>query len=291
MGNLSGGQTGAGAGGGLQDFYAEVDELRNAIDTINANISRIEALHGKALTDIDEANLSQTERTLEALSSETSQLNNNTANRIRLLKSKAGSDPSKAPQATTLDRNFKNALRKYQMVEKTYADRTREQMARQYRIVRPEATEEEVQQACEDGSGQQIFSQELLRGNRRGEARSALREVQARHNEIQKIEKTIIELAQLFQEMDQLVTEQEPMVEQIDQRGEEIVQNVDKAQEEIGQAVEKARSRRRKKWWCLLIVRKCTCFLVIHDLIFSRYNCRRLPLLLAVGTVINPAPP
>lgn len=58
--------------------------------------------------------------------------------------------------------------------------------------------------------------------------------------------------------MEQLVEEQETMVEVIDQRGEEIQTNVDQAQEQIGQAVEKARSRRRKKWWCLLIVRKCT---------------------------------
>lgn len=58
--------------------------------------------------------------------------------------------------------------------------------------------------------------------------------------------------------MEQLVVEQEAMVEVIDQRGEEIQTNVDQAQEQIGQAVEKARSRRRKKWWCLLIVRKCT---------------------------------
>lgn len=53
------------------------------------------------------------------------------------------------------------------------------------------------------------------------------------------------------------MTEQEAMVENIDQRGEEITQNVDKAQEELGEAVGKARSARRKKWWCLLIIRKC----------------------------------
>lgn len=106
---------------------------------------------------------------------------------------------------------------------------------------------------------------QLLSGNRRGEARSALREVQARHNEIQRIEKTIIELADLFNQMEQMVEEQETMVEVIDQRGEEIQTNVEQAQEQIGQAVEKARSRRRKKWWCLLVVRKFTlaisCFL------------------------------
>lgn len=80
--------------------------------------------------------------------------------------------------------------------------------------------------------------------------------MQARHTEIQRIEKTIIELATLFNEMEQLVTEQEEMVANIDQRGEEITTNVDKAQEELGGAVDKARSARRKKWWCLLIVRK-----------------------------------
>ena len=100
------------------------------------------------------------------------------------------------------------------------------------------------------------FDVQLMSGNRRGEATSALREVQARHTEIQRIEKTIIELAQLFNEMEQLVTEQEEMVVNIDNRGAEVVDNVDKAQDNIGQAVEKARSARRKKWWCLLIVRK-----------------------------------
>lgn len=58
--------------------------------------------------------------------------------------------------------------------------------------------------------------------------------------------------------MEQLVEEQETMVEVIDQRGDEIQTNVNQAQEQIGQAVEKARSRRRKKWWCLLVVRKFT---------------------------------
>lgn len=58
--------------------------------------------------------------------------------------------------------------------------------------------------------------------------------------------------------MEQMVEEQETMVEVIDQRGEEIQTNVEQAQEQIGQAVEKARSRRRKKWWCLLVVRKFT---------------------------------
>lgn len=276
MGNMNGGQPGYGApaagGDDTQAFYNEIDQIRDAIGTVDSNIQNIEALHQKSLSEIDESNSAQIQRQLESLVAETSALNNNLASRIKVLKGKASRDETKKPQVGVLDRSFKDALRKYQIVEKEFANKTREQMARQYRIVRPDATEEEVQQACEDSQGQSIFSNAVLSSNRRGEARSALREVQARHNEIQRIEKTIIELAQLFNEMEQLVTEQEEMVQNIDQRGEEITTNVDKAQEELGGAVEKARSARRKKWWCLLIVLLIIIVIVIIAVVVTLVN-------------------
>jgi len=253
-----------------QEFYEEVDQIRSGIDTVNANISRIESLHQRSLKDIDESTQQQTQHQLEALVAETSALNTSLVGRIKALKGKASRDSSKSPQVSVLDRNFKDALRKYQLVEKDFADRTREQMARQYRIVKPDASEEEVRQACEDSQGQQIFSQALLTGNRRGEARSALREVQARHNEIQRIEKTITELAAMFNEMEQLVTEQDAMVQNIDQRGEEITENVGKAEQELEGAVEKARSARRKKWWCLLIVLLILIVVIIIALVVTK---------------------
>ncbi len=63
----------------------------------------------------------------------------------------------------------------------------------------------------------------------------------------------MIELAQSFQELDVLVTQQEPAVTQIEQKGEEVTENTAKANTEIDGAIVKARSRNRKKWWCLLI--------------------------------------
>ena len=142
-----------------QEFFREVNELREGIDQVKANITRIESLHQRSLTDIDESTSSQTQHQLDSLVADTSALNKALANRIRRLKGKAITDPSKAPQVNNLDRSFKDALRKYQSVEATFQKRAREQMARQYRIVRPDATEQEVEEACNDGQGQQIFSQ------------------------------------------------------------------------------------------------------------------------------------
>jgi syntaxin 1B/2/3 len=66
----------------------------------------------------------------------------------------------------------------------------------------------------------------------------------------------MIELAQLFQDMEALVVQQGAAVEVIEQQGTETVDNVGQANVEINGAIEKARSRNRKKWWCLLIVSK-----------------------------------
>ena len=64
----------------------------------------------------------------------------------------------------------------------------------------------------------------------------------------------MIVLAQLFQDLEAAVVQQEPAVAQIEQRGEETTEHVSKANEELGGAVTKARAARRKKWWCFGII-------------------------------------
>lgn len=83
------------------------------------------------------------------------------------------------------------------------------------RLVKPDATPDEVAAVVESQRGDQIFEQavrplsiltaikglieeQLLDSNRYGESRAAYREVQHRHEDIQKIERTLEELGQLF---------------------------------------------------------------------------------------------
>lgn len=106
-----------------------------------------------------------------------------------------------------------------------------------------------------------------MQSDRRGQAQSALRAVEGRHKEIQKIEEQMVELAQLFQDLNEIVVQQEPLVENIEQKGEEVRDNVVKANEEISTAIVSARSRNRKKWYCLALVSKC----------FSPHSCVFVP--------------
>ena len=64
----------------------------------------------------------------------------------------------------------------------------------------------------------------------------------------------MIELAQLFQDMEAAVVTQEPAIENIEDKTENTVENLNQGNKHLDGAVVKARSARRKKWICFWIV-------------------------------------
>ena len=231
-------------------------EIDNGITEIERTLSQLRNLQQRSLDDPDSSANSATNRQLEAMASETMAMYRNFAGRIKAIKQKPESgSPKNAPQVGKVDRRLKNAIQEYQRVDADFRKKLQEQMARQYRIVRPDASEAEVREAVEDTSNQQVFSQALLQSDRRGQSRAALSAVQDRHAAIQKIESQMIELAELFQDMDNLVMQQDAAVANIEMKGEEVVDHMDKGTEQIGVAIKSARNARKWKWWCLGISR------------------------------------
>ncbi|MDI1490879.1 MAG: hypothetical protein OHK93_002084 [Ramalina farinacea] len=256
-----GGGAAGGAAGGMapsRDPNAILNECRSidtGIDSIQRNLERLRFLQQRAIDDPDASQSTVTNRELDNLSSETMTLYRNFGGRIKAIKQqKESGDPRNKPQVGMIDRKLKTAINEYQQVDRDFRHKLSAQMERQYRIVRPDASDQEVREAVEDTSNNQVFSQALMTSNRRGQSQSALRAVQGRHEAIQKIERQMIELAQLFQDMEAAVIEQEPAVMDIEQKGEETVTNIGKGNEQLDDATKKARAARKKKWICLGIV-------------------------------------
>jgi syntaxin 1B/2/3 len=82
----------------------------------------------------------------------------------------------------------------------------------------------------------------------------------------------MVELAQLFNDLDQIVQQQEPLVANIEQKGEEVEQNVKAANTEIVGAIDKARARNRKKWWCVLVAILIVIVIVIIAVVITQVN-------------------
>lgn len=141
-------------------------------------------------------------------------------------------------------------IQDYRLIEAKNKEQTKDQAARQYQIIKPDATEEEIKAVVEDGS-QQYFQQALMQSNRRGEARSVLNEVQVRHRELLKLEKTMAELTQLFHDMEELVIEQDQPIQQIEEQVAAAQHDIEQGVGHTNKAVKSAKSARKKKLWCL----------------------------------------
>lgn len=247
----------------------ECRDIDTGIAQIERNLEQLRMLQQRTLDDADSSSSSAANRQLDALSSETMAQYRELTERVRTVKSNPDANtPKNKPQVGRVDRRLKQAIQQYQQVESGFRKRTQDQMARQYRIVRPDASEQEVRAAVEDTSNNQVFSQALMQSDRQGRARAALSAVQDRHKALVKIEQQMVELSQLFQDMDTLVVQQEAAVTQIEQKGEEVVDNLDKGNEEMGVAVNTARKTRKKKWICLGI---CVAIIVIIIIIVLIY--------------------
>lgn len=138
----------------------ECRDIDRGIDSIERNLERLRFLQQRALDDPDASQGTQTNRELDTLSSETMTLYRNFAARIKGIKQQRESgDPRNAPQVGKVDRKLKTAINQYQQVERDFRRKLQAQMERQYRIVRPDASDAEVREACEDTSNNQVFSQ------------------------------------------------------------------------------------------------------------------------------------
>ncbi|KAG9303116.1 hypothetical protein G9A89_005074 [Geosiphon pyriformis] len=242
----------------VNSFFEEVSSIQDAIRKMQSNISAIEELHGRSLGTISED--ASTKDQLDALTTETRNLGQQVKNRIRKIEAMNAQLPPSSgdlnvrkAQAANLRKKFLETLQNYQQMEYQNRQKYRQRMERQYKIVKPNASEEEIEAALDNDEGGQIFAQSLLQSTRYGAAREALREVQERHDEIKKIEKTIEELANLFSEMSMLVEAQETQIESIEQHAVQITTDLEQGVVHVEQALTSAKSARRKKWWCLLI--------------------------------------
>lgn len=247
-----------GSGGGdFVQFMGKINQINADLDAYEQLVNSIDTYHKKLLAEVNEDQEMQLRRTLDDVVSQASDLQYQLRNQIKSAQQDGLHDASKQAQAENSRQRFLKAIQDYRIIESNYKEENKEQAMRQYRVVQPDATEEEVENAINDVGGQQIFSQALLNANRRGEAKTALAEVQARHQELLKLEKTMAELTQLFNDMEQLVVEQQENIEVIDKNVEDAQQDVEQGVGHTNKAVTSARRARRNKLRCYII-----CFLI-----------------------------
>merc|ERR1712093_537533 len=123
----------------------------------------------------------------------------------KFLKENEGSSEARirTNMQSTLSRKFMELMTEYQDIQQRHRDQYKERVQRQFKIVKPDATEDEIEQKL-SGNSQNIFADMLLTKQHR-EAQNAMADIQEKHEDIMKLETSIKELHQLFVDMAVLV--------------------------------------------------------------------------------------
>lgn len=258
----TGGRTKAAAAGGggvngesdFVDFMGRINQINGGLDTYEQLINNVDTYHKRLLAEVNEDQEMQLRRMLDDIVAQTGTLQYQLRNEIKEVQREGLDDGSKQAQAENCRQRFLKAIQDYRIIESNYKEENKEQAMRQYMVVQPDATPDEVENAVSDVGGQQIFSQALLNANRRGEAKTALAEVQARHQELLKLEKTMAELTQLFNDMEEMVVQQQEQVDTVDKNVDDAQGDVEQGVGHTNKAVTSARRARRNKWRCIIIV-------------------------------------
>ena len=102
-----------------------------------------------------------------------------------------------------------------------------------------------------------------LKTNRSATANTVLGAVRARHNDIQKIERTMIELQQLMEDLASTIVLQEAPIQQAEQHTENVKKDTEAGNVQLDKGIDHARRARKLKWWCLIICIAIACILAL----------------------------
>ena len=140
-----------------QDFLARVEAVRKEIHNLAAQVSSIATIHQRVFSSPDSGASGQ----LESVTANTQILNTRIKDEIRTLEvdaKRSAGNATKDSQVRSLKTSFKNQLEQFRKEEQEYGQRYRDQIKRQYKIVNPEASEEEVQEAADaDWGNEGVF--------------------------------------------------------------------------------------------------------------------------------------
>ncbi|KAJ1737518.1 hypothetical protein LPJ72_000391 [Coemansia sp. Benny D160-2] len=241
-------------------FFHMLDQVKRNMQLIDDNVAQIARLHEQALSTTGDVSHRQIAADRDQLVAQTSGLITNVKHSLDVL-AQTANDPNipksqcaaQASRQQAEAKKFSELLQRYRQMEYQYSQRNRERLERQYRIARPDATDAEISEAIESNQAGQVFAQSVMQSNRLGAVRHVLRDAEERQEDIEKIERTVGELADMFNEVSQMVRQQQELIDSVEAGVEDAHVNVESGHKEVKQAII-YRIKARKKIWIFILL-------------------------------------
>jgi len=229
----------------LPEFFEEVGQIKTLMSLIRRNIKSIQDIYQKQSISAD-SKLMTSE--LETLLDSTNASANQIRSKLKLMKQELDkSDDSKKRiknnMHVTLTKKFLDLMTEYQTLQSQYKEKFQERLKRQAEIVNPNISEEEINKIM-TGSSDALFSDQVV--DRHTDAKNALMYIQEEHRGLKQLEKSLLELQQLFIDLSAAVESHSTNIEQLEREVGETTIVVQQGVTELAIANEYAATRRRR---------------------------------------------
>ena len=244
----------------MKTFFDQVQLIENGMAELTTNMPVISRLHDQILNAYQEHEERKYHKQLTALTDQCSSSAYSLNAMIKALEE--GIDVYLSPnsadhrmcftQHVSLSRKLRTLITQYQTLQKSYREKQKLRFQRQYRIINPQASEQEISALLESEHRGPIFAESILSAQLRDDSTRVLNDVKYRHREIVDLSKKIVQLDQLFTELDSMVVQQDDIVNQVAYMADNAQAYLQESNVQLANAVKSAKSRRRRRW-CLAV--------------------------------------
>ncbi|CAH2295699.1 syntaxin-2 isoform X1 [Pelobates cultripes] len=237
----------------MDDFFLQVEEIRNCITKISENVEEVKKKHSRILSAPHPEE--RTKEDLENLNKEIKNVANKVRTKLKCIEQTIEQDAHsnrssvnlrvRKTQHTVLSRKFGEVMIAYNEIQIQFRDRSKARIQRQLEITGKTTTDDELEEMLESGNPS-IFTSDIISDSKI--TRQALNEIESRHKDIIKLESSIRELHEMFVDIAMLVETQGEMINNIEKNVENAAEYIENAKEETKKAV-KYQSKSRRKYW------------------------------------------
>ncbi|XP_073504928.1 syntaxin-4 [Phyllobates terribilis] len=240
-------------------FFRMTREIRDSMGVLSSKVTELESSQVKILSQpLPDDNM---KKDLQSLREEIKGIAKEIRSKLHLIEIKDNEEEvrqsvhlrMKKTQHAVLSQQFFEILNRCNMVQTQYRDNNVKRIKRQLQITGHSVTDEQFDEMLESGQTD-VFTCNILKDTQ--VTKQALNEIEARHEEILKLEKSIVELHDMFMYLAMEVEAQGETIDSIEKNILHSTDYVEKAKKQLDQAVDNRQKARKKKVYiaiCLAI--------------------------------------
>jgi len=247
----------------MDHFFREVDNIKADIEAVAEAAKTIDKINEEAMRATTTAEENKLSKQLKPLIDATNNRAKRTKTLLGLLKEESeklekeeklnASDLRvRKNMTTTLTRKFVDEMKSYQQAQQQYKTDIKKKVKRQVQVVKPDATDEDVERVMKSEGGKDaLYKEKILAGSVNDQIKTTYAKVAGKYQDVLTLEQSVAELHQMFLDFALLTEQQGELLDQIEFQVKQANDYVEEGNVELVEASVYQKAIRKKQ--CMLI--------------------------------------